>query len=94
MEPKVSVQIKIYDKLSFHLIYLQFIMFLKKNRVLKKFYTNLQLEKRNPMQYIKRKIISTMPMPESLISSSFVWSNTKQGYKYWDNLDTQWRKSL
>lgn len=46
-----------------------------------------------PMSFFGRYADASIK-PSSWISMMFVWNQTRQGHKYWENLDTEWRKSL
>lgn len=50
------------------------------NRLLEEIYAS------NP--YYRRRLIS----PTQFINHAFTWSLTREGYKYWDNINSEWRK--
>lgn len=63
----------------------EFIVFLKKHRVYKKYMSNLK-ESGRTVKTIKE--IGAV----GLISSAFVWRKTPEGHEFWRNLDDIWGK--
>jgi hypothetical protein len=60
----------------------QFIELLKKNKAYTAFISNLPLE--NKINYFNYRI------PGDYLAGAFIWRRTKQGEKYWREIDNKW----
>jgi len=63
----------------------EFIVFLKKHRVYKKYMSNLR-ESGQTVEYMKAA------PAVGLISWAFVWRKTPEGHEFWEGLDDIWCK--
>lgn len=83
----------------------EFISFLKENNVYQRYKMNISCSLfggYNIMGYIfgfKRKVLDAFGRQpynpfavENYINYAFTWSETKEGQKFWSNLDQKWRK--
>ena len=80
-----------------------FIIFLKKNNALKEFIRELRIDE-NASHYHKlgdlifplnsSRFIQRFKNQHSVISSSFIWTKTRKGQKYWSELDLEWIETM
>ena len=67
------------------------IIFLRKHKVLTTFKNNFK------KRYLNTRTLEDFCIKrsqEDYFEAAFIWADTKQGHRFWDNLDIEWRKSL
>jgi hypothetical protein len=68
-----------------------FYQFLKENRITKEFVFNHRNHRASPPISIIELISEDY---KSIILSSFIWSRSKEGSRFWGDLDHEWREYL
>ena len=66
-----------------------FIRFLKKHKVYHKFLSNC---KSNNQLIVNEFIKYELKYRCQFINNAFIWSETKEGYKFWYNIYKEWEK--
>ncbi len=65
--------------------------FLKKHRAYRKYIRNLKLIRQTPTSVDE---YTDLTEPKGLLIQAFKWVETPEGFKYWNDLESEWHKHI